>query len=98
MRTHAIACAAISIVAGCSAELTERPPASDPTGVAAPEAPSHRPPPYEPDPLLSPAPPRNPEPPLGQVYTCPMHPAVRESRPGKCPKCGMTLLPKGGGE
>ncbi len=28
-----------------------------------------------------------------QTYTCPMHPEVRESRPGNCPKCGMTLIP-----
>jgi hypothetical protein len=25
------------------------------------------------------------------VYTCPMHPEVREPKPGSCPKCGMTL-------
>jgi Cu+-exporting ATPase len=25
------------------------------------------------------------------VYTCPMHPEVREPRPGTCPKCGMAL-------
>jgi len=24
-------------------------------------------------------------------YTCPMHPEVRQSRGGRCPKCGMTL-------
>ena len=29
----------------------------------------------------------------GVVYTCPMHPEVRESKPGECPKCGMTLIP-----
>src|SRR5579859_6341125 len=23
------------------------------------------------------------------AYTCPMHPEVRQSRPGPCPKCGM---------
>lgn len=28
------------------------------------------------------------------IYTCPMHPEVRSSRPGRCPKCGMTLVPK----
>jgi rubrerythrin len=28
------------------------------------------------------------------VYTCPMHPEVRQDRPGKCPKCGMTLVPE----
>ena len=26
------------------------------------------------------------------VYTCPMHPEVQSSTPGKCPKCGMTLV------
>jgi Cu+-exporting ATPase len=26
-------------------------------------------------------------------YTCPMHPEVREPRPGTCPKCGMALEP-----
>jgi Cu+-exporting ATPase len=37
--------------------------------------------------------------PPGTVYTCPMHPEVRQTGPGKCPKCGMTLVPvapKGG--
>jgi len=24
-------------------------------------------------------------------YTCPMHPEVRQSKPGSCPKCGMAL-------
>ena len=27
----------------------------------------------------------------GAVYTCPMHPEVRETQPGKCPICGMFL-------
>jgi hypothetical protein len=31
----------------------------------------------------------------GQVYICPMHKDVREAGPGKCPKCGMALLPEG---
>jgi hypothetical protein len=30
-----------------------------------------------------------------QIYVCPMHSAVRQSDPGKCPKCGMDLLPEG---
>src|SRR5690349_2363714 len=25
------------------------------------------------------------------VYSCPMHPSVKEKAPGKCPKCGMDL-------
>jgi Cu+-exporting ATPase len=27
------------------------------------------------------------------VYTCPMHPEIRQQGPGSCPKCGMTLEP-----
>jgi hypothetical protein len=30
-----------------------------------------------------------------QVYICPMHSEVREKGPGKCPHCGMELLPEG---
>jgi Cu(I)/Ag(I) efflux system membrane fusion protein len=26
-------------------------------------------------------------------YTCPMHPEVISDKPGKCPKCGMNLIP-----
>lgn len=26
-------------------------------------------------------------------YTCPMHPEVTDTKPGKCPKCGMVLKP-----
>ena len=29
----------------------------------------------------------------GTVYTCPMHPEVRQDRPGRCPICGMALEP-----
>ena len=29
----------------------------------------------------------------GTVYTCPMHPEIRQDHPGNCPKCGMTLEP-----
>jgi P-type Cu2+ transporter len=28
-----------------------------------------------------------------QQYTCPMHPEVIKDAPGKCPKCGMNLVP-----
>ena len=34
----------------------------------------------------------------GTVYTCPMHPEVRQDRPGTCPICGMALEPHHGGE
>ena len=26
------------------------------------------------------------------TYTCPMHPEIHSSNPGKCPKCGMKLI------
>lgn len=29
-----------------------------------------------------------------RVYTCPMHPDVRQTEPGTCPKCGMELEPR----
>ncbi len=28
------------------------------------------------------------------IYTCPMHPEVRQDHPGACPKCGMALEPE----
>jgi Cu+-exporting ATPase len=31
--------------------------------------------------------------PEGTVYTCPMHPEVRQTGPGSCPICGMALEP-----
>jgi len=30
----------------------------------------------------------------GAIYTCPMHPEVRQDHPGACPKCGMALEPE----
>ncbi len=32
--------------------------------------------------------------PAGATYTCPMHPEIRQDRPGSCPKCGMALEPE----
>lgn len=32
--------------------------------------------------------------PAGTIYTCPMHPEVRQVGPGTCPKCGMALEPE----
>jgi len=30
------------------------------------------------------------------IYTCPMHPEIKQDKPGNCPKCGMTLVPEKG--
>src|SRR5688572_2730681 len=32
--------------------------------------------------------------PEGTMYTCPMHPEIRQPGPGACPKCGMALEPE----
>jgi len=36
----------------------------------------------------------------GTIWTCAMHPQIRMNKPGKCPICGMDLIPlnQGGGE
>lgn len=33
------------------------------------------------------------EPGPGLIYTCPMHPEIKQDTPGKCPICGMNLEP-----
>jgi len=39
-------------------------------------------------------PPESPAAPAGSIYTCPMHPEIRQEGPGTCPKCGMALEPE----
>jgi len=34
-----------------------------------------------------------PAPQKGTLYTCPMHPEIKQEVPGSCPKCGMALEP-----
>jgi len=46
--------------------------------------------PMEPDHHMDPSP-GEPSPPA-DVYSCRMHPQVKERQPGKCPICGMTLV------
>jgi Cu+-exporting ATPase len=43
---------------------------------------------------LSPEPAVAEEMPAGTIYTCPMHPEIRQEGPGTCPKCGMALEPE----
>jgi len=36
--------------------------------------------------------------PAGTIYTCPMHPQIRQVGPGHCPICGMALEPEVGAQ
>ncbi|WP_395708383.1 heavy metal translocating P-type ATPase [Reyranella sp.] len=45
----------------------------------------------EPDRYLKPSEAKEPELPAGTIYTCPMHPQIRQVGPGSCPICGMAL-------
>ncbi|QRM31329.1 heavy metal translocating P-type ATPase [Microvirga sp. VF16] len=48
----------------------------------------------EPAKYVQPASERKAEPvPEGTIYTCPMHPQIRQVGPGSCPICGMALEP-----
>lgn len=46
--------------------------------------------------VLHPAKPavETPPPAPRMIYTCPMHPEIRQEGPGSCPKCGMALEPE----
>src|SRR5690606_29244594 len=46
----------------------------------------------DPDRYLGPPQPQE-EMPEGTIYTCPMHPEIRQVGPGSCPICGMALEP-----
>jgi hypothetical protein len=37
----------------------------------------------------------DPENNVTQSYSCPMHADIRQPGGGKCPKCGMNLVPEG---
>jgi Cu+-exporting ATPase len=43
--------------------------------------------------LASQAPADTPPAATSTIYTCPMHPEIRQDHPGNCPLCGMTLEP-----
>ena len=47
----------------------------------------------DPERYLSPSPAVEAEAPPGTIYTCPMHPEIRQVGPGSCPICGMALEP-----
>ncbi|MGH6618944.1 MAG: YHS domain-containing protein, partial [Alphaproteobacteria bacterium] len=47
----------------------------------------------EPDRYLAPEKARTEPAPEDAIYTCPMHPEIRQAGPGSCPICGMALEP-----
>ncbi len=48
----------------------------------------------DPDKYLSPKKKAEAPLPAGTIYTCPMHPQIRQIGPGSCPICGMALEPE----
>ena len=47
----------------------------------------------EPAKFIGPSPQQTSSVPEGAIYTCPMHPQIRQVGPGSCPICGMALEP-----
>jgi len=76
-------CLAPVVLGGCAASMLEPLPSTHPASPLAAEAPV--PPPSG---LAAPA-----AQPSAAAYTCPMHPDVHAARPGRCPRCGMALVP-----
>ncbi len=62
----------------------------EPVTASAPSLPRHE--------MSEQPPPTSPTSTAARLYTCPMHPEVVSDKPGKCPKCGMELVPKNGPE
>ncbi len=80
---------------GCTSAIRLQPlPADHPANPEAPEAPVQAPLESlsEGQTTSSSAAPESPE---EAVYSCPMHPEVKASAPGRCPECGMALNREG---
>jgi hypothetical protein len=90
-------------LSACALGAAERVPSlSDPSNPEAPESPVHHmavalaPSGGAPEGPGVPAASTDAGTPSTTVYTCPMHPEVTSPEPGRCPKCGMKLVPRGG--
>lgn len=81
------------VAMACATPPPPRPAALDPSNPEAPEAPLPAASTALSDtPAAAPAAP--PAPAKAGGYTCPMHPELVEPGPGRCPKCGMDLVPR----
>jgi heavy metal translocating P-type ATPase len=80
--------------AGCKTKFDANPAAYlDGPRPAAAKAPAHRAHHHAPAAMASAKAAAGAVPEAGAIYTCPMHPEVRQIGPGICPLCGMALEP-----
>ncbi|MBI2471342.1 MAG: hypothetical protein HYV59_08890 [Planctomycetes bacterium] len=93
----------VTLLIGCTSQTIQIPQsAQNPANPSAPEAAfTPRPDWFRTDTSVSPEKPATElTPPPGTltttpaIYTCPMHPEVIQSSQGRCPDCGMRLIPK----
>ena len=88
---------AISALAGGGPALEASPPPAAPAEPPAPAAAHGE---HQHSGAATPSEPRAKDQPAGgsdkkpTTYTCPMDPDVVSDKPGRCPKCGMNLVPK----